>query len=459
MKQPKNVIWITTDHMRFDYIRAHGNNWVHTPNLDRLVNNGVSFEHCYANNPLCMPSRCSFMTSCYPQQTAVMENGQELDPDFAPTVAHCFKHAGYRTVQIGKLHFENHQDHDLDPRPRNSFGFDIFQLSEEPGCYQDAYMTWLAGERPDLVETFRVPRPASKERHKERGHYQVLDAPALYSHSGWVGEQCLRYMGSWGRLATPQFIHLGFYAPHPPLNPTTEMFEPYIGVDIPTPIARKGSRADSGLSDETLEDYCRHFAAMITGVDIALGRLLEDLEQAGELDDTLIVFGSDHGDLCGDHGGTAKGTHFYNSVMHLPCVMHWPAGLQAGQRHQGLMEMVDVLPTMLDLCGIPRPETFQGISFADAMRNGDSALGREDVYAVHANGQVMLQNHDWKYLRYDGGTGSALEILYDLKNDPHELNDLAADPAYIGQLQTMRDRCLSRTLAASNAITMKRGRF
>ena len=74
MNTPKNVIWITTDHMRFDFIKAHGAEWMHTPNIDRLVNNGASFEQCFANNPLCMPSRCSFMSGCYPQQTGVMQN-------------------------------------------------------------------------------------------------------------------------------------------------------------------------------------------------------------------------------------------------------------------------------------------------------------------------------------------------------------------------------------------------
>ena len=453
------MIWITTDHMRYDYIKAHGAEWMHTPNIDRLVNGGASFERCYANNPVCMPSRCSFMTGCYPQQTGVMTNGQELDPNFGPTIAHCFKNAGYRTAQIGKLHFQNHQDHDLDPRARHSYGFEVFNLSEEPGCYEDAYMTWLRTERPDLVETFRLMRPASFDRHKERTEFKVIDAPSVYSHSGWVGEHCLRYMGSWGRSETPQFVHLGFYAPHPPLNPTTEMFEPYKGVTIPAPVDRKNSRADSGLTDLQLQEYRRHFAAMITGVDIAIGRLLEDLEKSGELDNTLIIFGSDHGDLCGDHGGILKGPNYYEGVMRLPCIMHWPDGLKAGHRHTGLFEMVDVMPTILDLCDLPQPENIQGRSFADALRSGDTSYGREDVYAIHAPGYIMLRNHDWKYIRAEISEDNIREVLYGLKNDPDELHDLVDDPAQQEQLAKMRERALSRTIQASNSIKPKRLRF
>ena len=459
MNTPKNVIWITTDHMRFDFIKAHGAEWMHTPNIDRLVNNGASFEQCFANNPLCMPSRCSFMSGCYPQQTGVMQNGQELDPDFEPTVGHCFRNAGFRTTQIGKLHFENHQDHDLDPRERHGYGFQNLFLSEEPGCYEDAYMTWLRTDAPDMIEHFRLPRPVSPIRLEERRRFKVVDAPALYSHSGWVGEQTIRYLYGWGKMNTPQFVHMGFYAPHPPLNPTKEMFEPYINADIPLHIVRDGSRAPSDLSDEELIEYKRHFSAMITGVDIAIGRLFEQLEKQNELDDTLIVFGSDHGDLCGDHGGVSKGTHYYDGVMRLPCIMHWPNGVKAGHRHKGLIEMVDVLPTMLDLCGIRQPEAMQGRSFADALREGDTEAGRTDVYAIHQPGQVMLRTKEWKYVRADFGEEHVREVLYDLVNDPNEEHDVVDDPQHAAQLATLRERAFSRTLAASASINPMRGRF
>lgn len=445
--------------MRYDFIKAHGASWMHTPNLDRLIQNGVSFERCYANNPLCMPSRCSFMTGCYPQQTGVMQNGQELAPDFPTTVGHCFRNAGYCTTQIGKLHFQNHQDHDLDPRARHDYGFHNLFMSEEPGCYEDAYMTWLRTYAPEMVEKFRVPRSASPERLEERKVYRVIDAPTRYSHSGWVTDQTLRYLYSWGSFDTPQFIHMGYYAPHPPLNPTREMFEPYKDIDIPLHAVREGSRAASDLSDEVLIDYKRHFSAMITGVDIGIGQLIEQLEQHGELDDTLILFGSDHGDLCGDHAGVSKGTHYYEGVMRLPCIMHWPNGIKAGHRHSGLMEMVDVLPTLLDLCQIPIPLEMQGQSFAGYLRDGDTSSGREDVYAIHQPGQMMLRNEEWKYIRYDFGDQDTREVLYNVKDDPNEERDLAQQAETLGPLQALRHRALSRTLMASRSVKLVRNRF
>ena len=138
---PRNVLWLTTDHMRFDNIGAHGNDLMVTPSMDRLVNSGITFTNCFVQNPVCVPSRCSFMTGLYPQQTGVTWNGHCLPPDFYPTVGHVFRQAGYQTIQIGKLHFQPHEENDLEATPRYKYGFDIMMSAEEPGCYEDAYMT------------------------------------------------------------------------------------------------------------------------------------------------------------------------------------------------------------------------------------------------------------------------------------------------------------------------------
>ena len=431
---PRNVIWITTDHMRYDFIGAHGNTDMHTPNLDALINQGISFERCYANNPLCMPSRCSFMTGLYPPQTQVTFNGQELASDFTPTVAQCFANGGYRTVQIGKLHFQCHEDSDLDPKPKDRYGFDVFQLSEEPGCYDDAYITWLRGERPDLVETFTLPRPMSPARHTESRRFHVLDAPWEYSHSGWVATQATRYLYAWGKRAERQFLHLGLYAPHPPLNPTREMFEPYRDIDIKITRSEEDWADANQMDEATLKEYKRHFYAMISGVDFAIGKLIEALKANGEFEDTLIIFGSDHGDACGDHGRTSKGSSYYEGIMRLPLVFYWPKGLGTpGKRESGLVEMVDVLPTILGLTGLPIPPVMQGQSYADSMQQGQTIDGRQDVYAYDGNGDIMLRSHDFKYNRY---VRDNREVLYDLRTDLRRIpqrrkrSSLPASPAH-----------------------------
>jgi arylsulfatase A-like enzyme len=456
-RRPHNVIWITTDHMRYDCVGANGNPAMHTPTLDALAAGGVSFDGCYGQNPVCMPSRCSFMTGCYPQQTGVMQNGQELPADFRPTAPQAFSAAGYRTVQIGKLHFQCHEDHDLDPRARNAYGFDVFELSEEPGCYEDAYRTWLRGERRDLVHLFSLPRPVSYERAKESSEFRVLDAPWEASHSGWVATQACRYLGATGRRDEPQFLHLGFYAPHPPLNPTREMFEPYRDAEIPEPLHSPNDwNARTNRSLDLLRDYRRHFCAMVTGVDLAVGKVIDHLRRADQLDDTLLIFSSDHGDACGDHGHIGKGATYYESIMHLPLILHWPGELaQPGRRVGGLVEMVDLLPTLLELVGAPVPRAMQGRSYAEALRDGSDADTRDDVYAVHHPGHVMLRTERHKYLRYADGR----EVLYDLAADPAEFTNRADAADQAATVRELRDRAFARTVDASRSILERRLRY
>jgi len=466
--RPRHVIWITSDHMRYDCIAAHGNDEVHTPNLDRLVAGGVSYDHCYGQNPLCMPSRCSFMTGLYPQQTGVTCNGHCLPPDFAPTIARAFSAGNYQTAQIGKLHFQPHEDSDLDPRPRHDYGFDVLWQAEEPGNYEDAYMNWLRTEYPQFVELFRVPRPNAPARVEEATG-RVLDAPWQASFSGWVAEQTCRYLlGHWGPREGNHFVHMGIYAPHPPLNPTREMMAPYEGRRVTVPPRSADEAADKpsplrgmlamcrGWDDERFESYRRHFYAMVTGVDLAVGQVLEQLEQAGQLDETLIVFGADHGDMCGDHGMVTKQASFYDQLMRLPLVLHWPAGLgRRPMRVTGLTEMVDVLPTLLELAGCNVPACMVGRSHAEALLAGRQPETREDVIAFDGPGHMMLRTATHKYIRYaDGG-----EVLYDLSEQPAETVNRAADAGCADMLAEMRLRLLDRAIHASRSPLPLRYRY
>lgn len=483
MPKPKHVVWITTDHMRYDCVGAHGNPAMHTPTLDRLAREGIDFDRCYCQNPLCMPSRASFMTGYYPQQLAVTENGFCLQPGLVPTVADHFRAAGYQTAQIGKLHFQSHEDNDLDPRARHDYGFDVFWCDEEPGCYDGAYLRWLRSERPELETTFHLSRPNAPARAESDATGRVLDAPWEYSFSGWIAQQAERYLRAWGGRRRPQFMHLGFYAPHPPLNPTSEMFAPYEGIALP-PLHRRDGEADGkppavagpgrACADwpaERFERYRRHFYAMVTGVDLAVARVMAALESMGALEDTLIIFSSDHGDLCGDHGGVSKGTSFYEEIMRLPLTLWWPAGLgRAGRRVAGLVEMVDLLPTLIGLCGGAVPLAMPGRDYAPALLGGETPATRDDVFAYHGPGAMMLRNATHKYLRYEAlpdasGPASApvdggpREVLYDLAAEPEEFTDRAGDPAYEETLRSLRDRALSRALRASAAPRTKTYRF
>jgi arylsulfatase A-like enzyme len=445
--------------MRYDCIGAHGNPAIHTPNLDRLVEGGVTLENCYGQNPLCMPSRVSFMTGQYPCRTGVLCNGQELAPDHAPVAPRCFGAANYETAQIGKLHLQCHNERDLDPRPSADYGFHYMALSEEPGCYEDAYLRWLRAWHPEYEQAMRVPRPYRRMREGESVGQGAVDAPAEVSQAGFVASHTIQYLS--GR--SNAFVHAGIYAPHPPLNPPREMLEQYRGVELRERVMRENEADDKpeplsnmlGWCDRSREHWLerrQHFYAMVTMLDSQVGRIMDHLESRGELEDTLILFMSDHGDMDGDHGLFSKQPSFYDQVMHLPAVFHWPAGLPAGRRVADMVENLDLLPTLCDLAGVPIDRRFQGRNAAPWLRGEAQQEFRPDVLAMHAGPGAdicsMLRTQDAKYIRY----GQGAEVLYDLAGDPCEFVNRAADPASAGLLNAMRERLLQRMLGAATSM-------
>lgn len=464
-KSPANIIWITTDHMRYDCIRAYGNDEIITPNLDRLVAGGVSFHNCYVQNPLCMPSRASFMTGLYPQQTGVTANGCTLPADFTPTVAGEMKREGYRTVQVGKLHFDNHHDHDLRNAPDNTYGFDILLRSESRGCYDDAYTRWLRTKAPDKAHLFRTPRPTDPERQGSEKNGYAVDAPWQLSHSGFVSQTAIRHLSFGGR----SFVHMGLHNPHPPLNPTRDAFKAYEHADLsvpahverewddkPSPLANM-LRSRSDWTDDDFREYKRHFYGLVTEADFAVGQLLDHLTNKGLLASSLVIFSSDHGDMLGNHRMTHKAPHFYDEVMRVPCILHWPEGLGSERRDvQGLTEKIDILPTIIGLSGGMAAAVMQGRDLSGALMAGEQPAGRESVYAYHEGGYAMLRTSRWKYIRYGD---EDREVLYGLEDEQREVVNRAADPAYRQALESMRSRMLTRTLAACRSPRVRVERY
>jgi arylsulfatase A-like enzyme len=232
------------------------------------------------------------------------------------------------------------------------------------------------------------------------------------------------------------------------------MLAPYAGVEIPPfrydPDEWRGKSAPfsnmlqrKSWSDEKLMLYKHYFYAMVTGVDMAFGKIRKALEEVGQWDDTLIVFSSDHGDMLGDRRMLGKGgNYYYDEVMRVPCVLHWPNGFGTGGRTiDGLIEKLDVLPTLLELCGGHVPDMMQGRSYAEALLAGQEPETREDVFAFSHPNCAMLRTKDYKYCRFPNlGT----ETVFDLQADPNEGCDVTAEkPEVVRELRTrMLDRLL-----------------
>ena len=449
-----NVLFITSDQQRYDCIGANGNPRIQTPVLDALAGAGVSLERCYVQNPVCMPSRASIWTGRYPQNHRVTTNGIAL-PKTEVTMAHAFRQAGYHTANVGKLHFLPHKgrDHTLNHILHAGYGYETNHLSDEPGCYPDAFTRWIEQVAPEYLDAVRVPLPAvgTARRHFDEW---VLQAPEQYSHTAWIARTVDSFLARYTD-PRPFFLTVGFYAPHPPLNPPQRYVDLYKPDDLPLPRQHPADMEKSRHRDISPERWRRmkaFFYAMCSLVDHYVGGILDSLKATSFAENTIIVFMSDHGDALGDHGQVAKGPSNYEAIVRVPCIVRWPGVLPAGRRMAALVESIDLFPTLCDLCGIAVPSGVKGASVRGLLQ-GTTEHGRDDVLIEFKDPRSglsvkTLRTDAYKYFRYHDGR----ETLYDLREEDEEVFNQAGDHAYHSVLQQMRERMLARLMRAEDDL-------
>ena len=443
-----NVLLLYTDQQRWDTLRAGGNPLIHTPNLDRLAASGALFEHCYVNSPVCMPSRQSMLTGQYPNVVGCMTNGIPL-PETAMTIHKLLRPYGYFTANLGKLHFWNHSDRDhRDPHP--DYGFDALVLSDEPGCYDDAYLKWVERLAPDQVDNCRCNTPPAWAGPPVDVHPRETYAPYVFAgredltHTAFVAAETVRVLGE--SRNRPFFAIAGFYAPHAPVNPPQRFVDMYDPAAMPLPKRNQGENV-ADISEEQWRKVKAYYYALITHVDDQVGRILRFLDESGLAENTLVIFTSDHGEHLGDHGRVGKGPFGYDSCIRVPLLLSYPGHIEAGARVDHLIEHVDLAPTILDYCGVQQPQALQGRSFRPALA-GDDYQARKSIYLEwrepYGLSWKTVRTKSYKYSRNNRGE----EILYDLESDPDELTNLAAAESQREALHAMRDELLNRWFTA-----------
>jgi arylsulfatase A-like enzyme len=468
-----------TDQQRWDTIGygrgAHygGNPHIHTPNLDRLAQEGALMANAFCNNPVCMPSRQSMLSGQYPSTLGCTTNGIEMDPEVW-TLPRMLQPYGYHTANIGKLHFKNHANRDhREPHPR--YGFDTLVLSDEPGCYDDAYIKWVAEHAPDQVEACRVSTPPAWEgppvdKHPRNTHEPYsFEGPEHLTHSAFVAEETLSFLRQHDPRR-PFFAIAGFYAPHAPLNPPARFVEMYDPATLPLPHRDEAPDRVPWQGLDLTDDHWRkvkaYYYALISHVDDQVGRILRYLEESGLKDETLIIFTADHGEHLGDHGLIQKGPPGLESCAHVPLIVAPPAATGAGAVHPEIIEAVDLAPTILDYCGVQAPPFFQGRSFRSLLA-GDAYTPRTSAFIEFKDpfrsSWKTVRTHDYKYSVYRSGgdpaTAEMAELLFDLRDDPHEQRNVAGDPAYGAALDRMRRELVRRWLTVENQYPLRSGPY
>jgi arylsulfatase A-like enzyme len=325
---------------------------------------------------------------------------------------------------------------------------------------------------PEQVENCRVSTPPAwkgvpviKQPRNTHEPY-IFEGPEHLSHSAFVADEMCTFLNQQKRNQ-PFFAIAGFYAPHAPLNPPARFVDMYDANEMPLPHLdnEKSVVPWTGLNLE--DDHWRvikaYYYALITHVDDQIGRILKCLEKNNLAEDTIVVFTSDHGEHLGDHGLIQKGPPGMISCTHVPLMLCCPT-LFGHQNIPELIEAVDIAPTLLDFCGVQIPPFFQGRSFKSKIMKGPYTP-RKSVYIEFKD----PFRSSWKTIRTSQYTYSLftpiyeenhqIELLFDLRNDPHEQKNVSDDTNYIEVLHNMRQELLSRWFDVEKQLPRRTGQY
>jgi len=457
MSANPNIILFITDQQRADTINALGASWMITPNLDRLVKEGTSFTKCYTTSPVCVASRSSLFTGYYPHSTGVFTNFQAWEPTWVKQLAD----TGYHCVNMGKMHINPydkpggfHQRYPIENKDRPLF------LDEHERAWHD--------EWDKALHARKLTKPSRYNRLEEdpEGFLQAQGCFPWKLDGDMHPDNFLGDMVQWWleerESEAPFFLQIGFPGPHPPYDPEQKYLDMYDNVDIPVPdltdeeleaqpVAIKNLRKDmkrlnidsiAWKDKPTREEMIKirkHYAANVTMIDEKIGQIISVLDQKGYLENSIIVFTSDHGDNLGDHGCIQK-WNMYEPSVNVPLIFWSPKYVPVGKISDELVQLFDVAPTLLEKTGVPIPESWEAESLWPVIR-GESG-GRDVVYSELARDHIQLtseyiimrKDKEYKLVWY---TDDTYGELFDVQNDPYEQHNLWERPEYIGKRDSL----------------------
>ncbi len=459
--QQPNILLITTDEQRYDTSGVERSEWPRVSNLLRLRREGATLANGYSNSPLCQPCRYGWLTGLYGCQTERgARNGYDW-PDNQPTMPQALQREGYHTAIIGKLHaytgptLEKYHMDELEPHS-HVWGFDTVEEGSgrglwsfrcdkgHPGIKGSRYTEHL--EQKGLYEAARREnreRAESRRRNGGREPYRPGVLEVEDTLDGFMVDAMCDFVEDYDH-DKPWFLHASFFGPHYPLDVPEEYFNMYRPADMPVPRGLE----DSDLIRQWQENRAMYMGLM-TLVDDQIGKLLQSVERAGVLDDTVVLFTTDHGDMLGDHGHARKIVSYEGSCR-TPILVRYPEEVPGDVMLPGLVESVDLTQTILEIAGLDEAQRKEalpgspGRSFWDYVCQGGPKF-RDSVYAECGTAAVgydmrMVRSGDWKYTRTAGGH----DLLFNLAEDPHELSNRAENAAEAQKLREMQGLLIDR---------------
>ena len=416
----RNVLFIICDDLNCD-LGSYGHPLVKSPHIDRLAARGVRFDKAYCQYPVCGPSRASFMTGLYPDQTLIHRNAihlRETLPSVVSMSQH-FRKQGYRATRVGKIYHYNvplhigtggHDDpyswdKTINPRGRDRDDEPkIFSL--RPGSFGGT-LSWLAADGEDAEQTDAIG-----------------------------ATEAIRVMETHARNKSPFFLAVGLYRPHTPYVAPKKYFKMYPRDKIVVPTVPKGyvstlplpaqksllrKKDQVNLKHDLAVQAIQAYYASISFADAQVGRMLEALDRLGLDENTVVLFTSDHGYHMGEHGHYQKTTLFENATR-VPLIISAPQLKSAGKTSKSFAEMIDFYPTLAELCGLPAPKITSGVSLVPTLDDPNVITRKSALTQYDVGYSVRTQRYRYSAWGKDGELGAE---LYDRQADPEEMVNLA----------------------------------
>jgi len=440
--KPKNVLFLVADDLNCD-LQCYGEKQVSTPNIDALAAKGMRFDRAYCQYPLCSPSRSSFLTGRRPNATKVLKNPaagrfatdytsasphfREALPDWV-SMPQLFKNKGYQVARVGKL-----------------YHYGVPGQIGTPGL--DDKASWEF-----------VVNPAGRDKAEENKIFTLT--PGSYGGTlSWLSAEGTDFEQTDGLCATaaislleqyqdkPFFLAIGFYRPHTPYvapkkyfaTPASEYQLPALSADdqsrTPPAAYASAKQEQEKMSDAQRQEAIQAYRASIAFMDAQLGRVIEALQKLGLAENTVIVFTSDHGYHMYQHGLWQKMSLFENSAR-VPLIVVDPSAKVKGKGTTALAELVDIYPTLADLCGLQAPAELDGLSLRPVL--SDPAATVKDAAFTQCRQGYSIRTAQYRFTSWSGGKQG--EQLYDLTADPYETKNLATELQHAKLIADLRSR-------------------
>lgn len=464
-----NILILFTDQHKASVLGYENHPDVRTPNLDKLAARGTHFSRAYSQDAICMPSRCSIFSGLYPRTSNIFNNESDTSAlKNAVSMQSVFKNAGYVTAAFGKRHLHEGADK----------GWDIVASHHVKESPNDNYVHWIG--KQGYAHEYNMDWAAEFGRGAEQTSFHNEELPFAFlsvresylpkgmTMEGWTKSRTVEFLKQQTASDRPFFCFSSYYRPHQPLTPLPEYYARFDrshwgkgrnagdGIAMPPSLRQPVNELPPLFQDQSsgtnriwrfdlarkyeqlYRDCLAAYYALVEEIDDHIGEILKTLEETGQLENTIILYTSDHGDFVGAHGMAEKcamGHNVYEDTLRVPLIVGGPKVIGKAT-HDGLVELIDIYPTLLELAGIEIPtleQPLQGQSLAHLLQTGEGTGKKYIVSENRSQATVITDRYKlgvWKKLPESDPFDytSFGDMLFDREEDPYEIHNRAGDP-------------------------------